>query len=155
MTDPDPARDLTLTRDFDAPPEAVWRCWAEAELFCRWFVPPPWRCAEVALDLVPGGRFFTRMAGPAGEDMASEGAVLAVDPGRSISWTDALTAGWRPAGGGFMTATVTLTPRGGGTRYDVLVRHATPEACASHEEMGFSQGWGTAADQLGALAAGL
>jgi uncharacterized protein YndB with AHSA1/START domain len=42
---------------------------------------------------------------------------------------------------------------GGGTRYRVRARHADAGGRRRHEEMGFEQGWGTALDQLVALAA--
>ena len=32
-------RELVVTRLFDAPPNVVFRAWAEAELFRRWWVP--------------------------------------------------------------------------------------------------------------------
>ncbi len=150
----DPARDLLLERALAAPPEKVWRCWTEADLLCQWFTPPPWRCAEAVVDPRPGGRFFTRMAGPDGEDMPSEGCFLIVEEGRTLAFTDALSAGFRPTGGGFMTATVALMPDGTGTAYKVIVRHATPDARDQHDAMGFQDGWGTAAAQLDALARG-
>lgn len=155
MTAPDPAFDLLLERRLAAPPECVWRCWTETALLCQWFTPPPWRCTEAVLDPRPGGRFFTRMQGPEGQDMPSEGCFLTVDPFRSLSFTDALTEHFRPSGGGFMTAEITFSPDATGTAYRALVRHATPEARAQHEEMGFHDGWGTATTQLDALAQGL
>ena len=42
-----------------------------------------------------------------------------------------------------------------GTEYVVVARHADEASARRHEEMGFSQGWGTAADQLGRLAESL
>lgn len=155
MTDIDPNRDLILDRTLQASPAKVWRCWTDATLLCQWFTPPPWRCAEAILDPRPGGRFFTRMAGPDGQDMASDGCFLTVDKDRSLSFTDALSEHFRPTGGGFMTATISLTPAGSGTTYRVIVRHASPEARAQHEEMGFQSGWGTAAAQLDEVARAL
>jgi len=37
----------------------------------------------------------------------------------------------------------------------VIARHATQEAAQRHDAMGFSDGWGMVADQLGRLAATL
>ncbi|MDX8350811.1 SRPBCC domain-containing protein [Cognatiyoonia sp. IB215182] len=48
-----------------------------------------------------------------------------------------------------------MTARGGGCQYVVTVRHVNDADRAKHEEMGFHDGWGTAADQLGDLAASL
>ncbi|OAN80987.1 hypothetical protein A8B78_09865 [Jannaschia sp. EhC01] len=154
-TDFRPDLDLVLDRTLTAPPAKVWRCWTDADVLCRWFTPPPWHCAEAVIDPRPGGRFFTRMQGPDGEDMPSEGCFLTLEEGRSLSFTDALSENFRPTGGGFMTATVTLSPSGTGTAYRVVVRHATSEARAQHQAMGFEDGWGTAAAQLDVTAQGL
>ena len=52
-----------------------------------------------------------------------------------------------------MSGIITFDPVAtGGTRYRALVLHATPDARAKHEAMGFHEGWGKASDQLAALA---
>ena len=42
-----------------------------------------------------------------------------------------------------------------GTRYTALVIHGDEDSRRKHEEMGFHEGWGKAADQLQALASTL
>ena len=68
------------------------------------------------------------MEGPPGASAPAEcieaaGCILLVDPERRLVWTDALTAGFRPSGGGFMTADIMLTPDGSGTLYRVRALH--------------------------------
>ena len=80
--------------------------------------------------------------------------------GRAIVWTTALGPGWRPneAGdadcGGFpFTAIVTFEDAPGGkTRYHVIAKHRTEADAETHAKMGFHDGWGTCADQLGEVA---
>ncbi|BBU54680.1 activator of HSP90 ATPase [Mameliella alba] len=152
MPDLDPDLDLRLERMMDVPPATLWRCWTEPELLMQWFCPRPWHVTEAVIDLRPGGRFFTRMAGPLPDgsqaDMPNEGCFLAVDPERRLVFTDALQAGWRPAAQPFMTAIVTFEPRDGGTFYTATALHNDTAARDKHEEMGFSKGWNTAADQM-------
>lgn len=148
----DPTLDLVLDRLFAAPPAKVWRCWTEPDLLKHWFCPLPWRVSEAVIDLRPGGRFSTRMAGPNGEDMPNEGIILQIIPERLLVTTDAMTEGFRPTGGGFMSATMTFAAEGTGTRYTAVARHASPETREQHEAMGFHAGWGMAATQLDALA---
>ena len=94
-------RELAIRRRLAAPRAAVWRCWTEPELLKQWFCPKPWHVTEAVIDLRPGGRFFTRMAGPMPDgsqaDMPNEGCFLSVEPERRLVFTDALHAGWRPA----------------------------------------------------------
>lgn len=152
--------DLELTRRMKASRASVWRCLTEPALMEQWFCPKPWRATDVVLDLHPGGAFSTVMRGPAGE-VHDEGAgcVLLVEPMTRLVWTSALGPGWRPVltpeGSFAMTAVMTLREVESGTLYTARALHATDAARAQHEAMGFHDGWGTAADQLEALAATL
>ena len=96
------------------------------------------------------------MEGPNGERHDNTGCFLAVEHERLLVFTDALGPGYRPAGGGFMTASVTLEPY---DRGEALHRRwrctRTRRRSRQHEAMGFHQGWGTALDQLVALVKGL
>lgn len=147
----DPTRDLVLERTVDVPPAQVWAAWTDPELLKVWFCPAPWRVSECAIDLRPGGRFFTRMCGPDGEDVPNEGTYLEVGPGYRLVFTDALAAGYRPTGASFMTAIITIEPDGAGTRYTATVLHADAASRQKHADMGFHHGWGAALDQLVAM----
>ncbi len=146
--------DLILTRRMAVAPARVWRAWTEPELLKQWFAPKPVKVTEVVLDLRPGGRFFWRMVMPDGAEYPNEGCVLLVEPGRRMIFTECLTEGFRPAAQMMlpMTAEVLIEPDGDGTLYTARAFHGTPETKKQHEEMGFHDGWGTAATQLEALA---
>ena len=148
MTDPaDHA--LTVDRTIDAPREAVWRCWTEADLLPEWFCPKPWSVAEAQIDARPGGRMNVTMAGPAGERVETEGCYLEVVPGERLVFTDAFAEGFMPRADAFVTSAVALSDADGGkTRVVWSARHATAEARAKHLEMGFEAGWNAALDQL-------
>lgn len=148
----DPELDLVLERVVDVRPGLVWEAWTKPEHLKRWFVPRPWSLAECEVDLRPGGLFRTVMRSPEGEEMPSDGCFLEVIEGRRLVFTDALGPGFRPNAEPFMTATVTITPEGDGTRYRAVAIHANREARDKHEEMGFEDGWGAALDQLVELA---
>jgi uncharacterized protein YndB with AHSA1/START domain len=152
MTEPafDPQLDLLLERVVDVSPELVWRAWTEPEQLKQWFTPRPWSTSDCEIDLRPGGAFNVTMRSPEGEEMPNTGCYLEVDPGRRLLWTSALASGYRPSGLSEMpiTATITIEPSEGGTRYRAHVKHANTEDRQQHEEMGFHDGWGTALDQL-------
>lgn len=156
MTDIDPKRDLELTRTIAATPAAIWRCWTEPELLKQWFCPAPYKVTHAEVDPTPGGIFLTAMQAPDGTDFDAEpGCVLAAEPGKLFSFTDGLAPGFRPRASGFMTGIITMAAIETGTRYTARVLHASTEDRQKHVDMGFHEGWGTAADQLAALAAGL
>jgi uncharacterized protein YndB with AHSA1/START domain len=150
------SRDLVLDRIMNAPRAALWRCWSEPQLLKQWFCPKPWFVSDVRLDLRPGGAFFTVMNGPNGERFENLGVVLAVEPERRLISTDAFEPGWRPSARAFMVADVQFEDTGAGqTRYVARAMHWSEEAREEHENMGFHDGWGKAADQLEALARSL
>ncbi len=59
--------------------------------------------------------------------MENKGVYLEVIPNEKLVFTDAYSAGWKPAPDPFMTAIVTFEDLGGGrTRYTAIARHRTP-----------------------------
>lgn len=152
----DHSHTLVLQRMLDAPIEKVWRCWTEPELLEQWFCPKPWFVTNAVIDLKPGGECSCMMNGPDGEQFPNMGVFLAVEPMKRIVTTDAFRPGWIPTERAFMTAETIFADAGGGkTDYTARAHHWSAEAKAEHEEMGFHEGWGKAADQLEALAQSL
>ena len=144
----DPDLDLVLERVVAVPVSRVWRAWTVPAHLMKWFCPLPWRTTECAIDLRPGGAFYTKMEGPDGEAHASTGCYLDVEVERRLVWTDFFGPGFRPRADGFMVGILLLEPVDGGTRYTAIARHASAEVRARHEAMGFTEGWGAALDQL-------
>jgi uncharacterized protein YndB with AHSA1/START domain len=154
--------DLTVERVLDAPRDLVWTALTTLEHMKRWWAPRPYQTPEVEIELWPGGRFFTRMTGPDDFEFAGTGCVLEVAEGERLTWTSALLPGFRPADAiedcvSFpFTAVVTLEDAGDGrTRYRAVAMHRNEADRDTHAKMGFEDGWGTCADQLGEVAAGL
>lgn len=150
----DESRDLTFERRVDLTPGELWAAWTEPELLPHWFCPRPWTTQSCQIDLRPGGLFATVMRSPEGQEFPNLGCYLEVIPERRLVWTNALGPGFRPVSpasiGEFFlfTARVEMAPDDGGALYRASVVHATPEDCARHAAMGFSEGWGKALDQL-------
>ncbi len=151
-----PETDLELEKVIAASPANVWRCLTEPALIEQWFCPKPWQAHDVALEPRPGGGFHAPMRGPNGEAIdEGAGCILVAEPERLLAFTDAMGPGFHPTGRGFMTGVYRLTPTEAGTKITARALHADASARAQHAEMGFYEGWGTAIDQLAALAAGL
>ncbi|WP_149541381.1 SRPBCC family protein [Siccirubricoccus phaeus] len=148
-------RELVLGRLLQAPRELLWRCWTDPALLPRWYCPLPWKVSDVELDVRPGGGSKMTMRGPAGEVVPLEGVFLEVVPQQRLVFTDALTAGWRPAARAFMVATITFEDTGAGTRYIARCGHWSAADREEHERMGFHEGWGQVAEQLEATARSL
>jgi len=147
--------ELTLVRIFDAPPEKVYRAWTEPDLLKQWFTPRPWTVASVEMDLRPGGSSLVVMRDPDGNEYPNRGVYLDVVPNERIVFTDAFTEAWVPSEKAFMTAIITFENEGGKTKYTARALHWNEADRKAHEEMGFHEGWGKAADQLAELVATL
>lgn len=100
------------------------------------------------IDLRPGGCFNTRFDVD-GAEIDNRGVYLEVIPQEKLVFADAYTEGWKPVPDSFMMAILLLSDAGEGqTSYTAIARHRTAELRQMHEDMGFFDGWGTAATQL-------
>ena len=145
----DPKLDLVLERELDVPPELVWKAWTTPEHIKHWFVPKPWGCKSVEIDLRPGGKFNSTMLSPEGQEFPNEGSYIEIVPNKRLVFTDTLLAGFRPSPKPFFSAVLELEPNGkGGTKYKAIAIHGTEESRKTHEEMGFQDGWGTVLTQM-------
>ena len=149
---PDPRVDLVLERVVDVPPKLVWMAWTRPEHLLKWFTPAPWTTVECEIDLRPGGRFWTVMRSPEGENFPNEGCYLEIVENERLVWTDVLAPGYRPVSHEAehlsFTCILTLEPHGKGTKYTAHAMHKDETDRKRHEEMGFHDGWGKALDQL-------
>lgn len=154
-SDLDPNTDLSFTRTLAVPRQLIWECWTQPQHIPYFFVPAPHKVTAVEIDLRVGGRFNTTFD-VEGKLMDNNGVYLEVVPSEKLVFTDTYAEGWKPAADPFMTAIVLFadTP-GGGTTYTAIARHRTSEKRKAHEDMGFFEGWGTAATQLENYAKGL
>lgn len=144
--------ELSVARLIAASPAKVWDVMTNR--IAEWWAPQPWRAQVERFDRHAGGSSRIVMRGPAGEESAHDGFVLAWDEGRRFAFTDAITGDLEPSGP-FMIGVFEIAPAGvhggSGTRYVARARHWTPESMAHHNDMGFETGWGIVADQLKAI----
>lgn len=146
--------DLGLERIIRAPRTVVWDAWTDPESLAQWWVPAPARCRVERLDPVPGGAFVTSMSDDGIEFVPQlDACFLVVEKAERIVFTNAIDSRWRPASPEpvSMTAEITLRDHPDGTGYHVRVRHRDPAGRARHEQLGFTDGWGTVTEQLAGL----
>jgi uncharacterized protein YndB with AHSA1/START domain len=148
-----PLHELSIKRTFDAPREMVWR--AVTDHIAEWWCPRPWTTEVVALDWRSGGRFALTMHGPDGETHPGDGMLLEVVPRERIVFTNMLGQGWTPQAAqpvGIVGVFEFADAPGGRTQYRASARHWSEADHKAHEDMGFTEGWGMCADQLGDVA---
>lgn len=67
------ANELVIVRTFNAPREAVWQAWTEAERLMRWWGPKGFTAPVCKTDLRVGGKYLYCMRSPEGRDFWSTG----------------------------------------------------------------------------------
>jgi uncharacterized protein YndB with AHSA1/START domain len=82
------AREITITRVFDAPRELVWKAWTEPEQLARWWGRRGWsaRLSTITMDVRPGGSFrLTSVSDLDGTEMPTEASYReVVEPERLV-----------------------------------------------------------------------
>jgi uncharacterized protein YndB with AHSA1/START domain len=150
-----PDCDLTVARIIKAPRRTVWEAWIVPRNLEQWWLPEPYSCKDIELDLRSGGAFVTKMS-ENGADFTPHlnACFLAADEQERIVFTNALTSGFRPAAKHYptpMTAVITLRDHPEGTEYLAHVMHKDAADRDTHKEMGFYDGWGQVIGQLAKL----
>lgn len=148
-----PETDLKFERTIDLTPAQLFAGWTTPSLLMKWFTPAPWKTIDAAIDLKPGGKFYTLMQSPEGQSFPNTGCYLEVEKDHKIVWTSALSSDFRPTSDDSpasfpITVHVIFEKEAQGTKYTAYALHKNAEDKKKHEAMGFETGWGLAFDQL-------
>ena len=153
-------REVCITRDFDASPEAVFAAWTDPARLAQWFAPRGAALTFLECDARPGGAVRYCITGPDGSECWCAGAYRKVVPPRRLVQSMALTdrhgkrleagaSGKDPEWPVETLVTVTFEPIPGGTR--LMLRQTAPESVA--RRTGAYAGWMSMLDRLGGLCA--
>ena len=82
------AMTMTITAEFQAPPERVWQLWADPRQLERWWGPPTYPATFTSHDLSPGSRVEYHMTGPEGDQPRGYWDVIEADPPRRLVFRD-------------------------------------------------------------------
>lgn len=138
---------IEITRDFAAPPAAVFAAWTTAQHFARWFGGKDVQVPLDSLDFVaePGRAWKAQMVLPDGNTIDWAGDILEVVPDERFVFT--LTD--RPSEPGRAQIVVELSAIPGGTRM-----HFTQETpgFSAEQKAGVLAGWQTFIDEIERIA---
>jgi uncharacterized protein YndB with AHSA1/START domain len=144
----DTTRGFTLTREFDATPEQLWRAWTDPDEAARWWHPMRMHTPResVRIDARVGGRYaYTMVHDETGEEYPTGGEYREVEPFSRLVFT------WgEPDSAVDDTPVITLTfePVGDRTRMTLDLRGVDPV----EGDADFRTGWEEALDSLDAYA---
>lgn len=128
--------EILITREFDAPPELVYRVFTEPELVRRWWTAKRGEMTVCEIDLRVGGRWRYAMLAHGEFEVAFHGEYLELEPGRRIVSTEVYEAAPHAAA----TGTTTFTEHGAGTLLTIRVEHANRADRDAHIESGMEDG---------------
>ena len=144
---------MTLTADFAAPVDRLWRAHTDPAQLGRFWGPPGWPATFTEFDLTVGGHARYHMTSPHGE--ASRGAweFVAIDAPHSFEVLDAFVdEDGRPIDGfPAMRMTFTFEATEGGSRLTNVTHFTSLEALEQVIEMGAIEGSRMAINQLDAV----
>ena len=152
------ATNLTITREFDAPRDLVWRAWTEKEHMTQWFGPEGFTTRVNENELRQGGRFDYVMVGPDGKEYPGISVYKEVSPQDRIVATDDFGEEFKAGSAdlpGAMVVTTTFEDVGTKTKVTISIEHASASDKKKHEDMGVVAGWGSTLDKFERYVAGL
>jgi uncharacterized protein YndB with AHSA1/START domain len=131
---------LTIKRRIEAPPEKIFRAWAEPEKITRWFGPEQVEVLHAEADARVGGFYRIVARSPDGEQHEVSGTYREVVPNEKLvfTWT------WRSTPERESLVTVLLGADGGGTLLTLVHEQFFDEAARNKHE----HGWNGSMDKL-------
>ncbi|MBD0322767.1 MAG: SRPBCC domain-containing protein [Aldersonia sp.] len=146
-------REFTISREFDAPRELVFRAWTDPEQLAKWCGPRGFHTpiSSISMDARPGGvHRMTMVEDDSGDEYVSAGVYREIVPPERLvfTWGDPTLTGAEPEGtrGGEHESVITVTfaEEQGKT---IMTFHLRAPGPFSPED-GAQEGWSQALDRL-------
>lgn len=136
------ARELVITRVFDAPRALVFKLWTDPRHVAKWWGPRDYPATQMKMDVRPGGTWRGCLTHENGDELWLGGVYREVSPPERLAFTFA----WEEEGerGLETLVTVTFVEEGGKTK--MTFRHAPFRSVGELE--GHQGGWNSTFDRL-------
>ena len=135
---------ILITREFDAPPELVYRAWTTPDLVKRWWSGQRGEVTSVEIDLRVGGTWRYVMVATEGFDVAFHGEYREIVPNERVVSTEV----YEGVPDAAALDTITFEDVDGRTLVTILVQHDSKEHRDGHLESGMELGLQEAMDAL-------
>ncbi len=140
MTTPDRPLEISITRRFDVPPEAVFAQWLDPDALKDWFAPETYAGLAARTDPREGGEWFVEFLSASGERFSEGGVYKEISPFRRLVMTLVQSVPGAPE----LTITVVFEPDANGV---LMHFHQTGFVRAEHRD-GVAEGWAGCLDKL-------
>jgi uncharacterized protein YndB with AHSA1/START domain len=148
-----PAREVTLTRIFDAPRGVVWKAWTDPVLLAKWWGPKTFTNPVCDFDARPGGKIHIDMRAPNGTVYPMTGTVLEVIDGERLVF---MSVAEDHDGNALIEGHTVVTFEDLGTKTKITIHARAAATMPIAEEMlkGMEAGWTQSLEKLDALVSG-
>ncbi len=144
---------IIVVREFDAPPEEVWKAWTDSNIMDQWWAPKPWKAKTKIMDFREGGYWLYSMAGPDGTETFCRVDFRTIDENKSFTADDNFCDE-----NGNITHEIPgmhwkneFSPTDTGTKVEVEITFASEADMEKIIEMGFEAGFTAAHGNLDEL----
>lgn len=146
--------EIMIRRQFNAPPDIVFRAWTDPELVKLWWAPQGLGVSIVSCDadLRVGGRYRYVLRNPDGETMAFSGEYREIEPAQRLVYTQVLEL---MSDAGEALIEVTFSEVGGLTSVVSLETYPSAEVRHIVVASGMEEGMRETMDQLDTLVSSL
>ena len=135
---------ILITREFNAPPELVYRAWTTPELIKRWWSGDRGEVTSIDVDLRVGGGWRYVMTAHGGFEVAFHGEYREIVPAERLVHTEV----YEGAPDAAAVTSVTFTEQDGRTLVTMLVQHTSQQHRDMHLNSGMEDGLQDALDLL-------
>jgi uncharacterized protein YndB with AHSA1/START domain len=142
---------ILIAREFDAPPELVWKAFTTPELVRKWWHAKRGEVTVAEMDLRVGGRWRSVMVTPDGVEVGFHGEYREIVPNERLVSTEV----YEGMPGAETVNTMTLAEVDGRTKVEILVQHESRASRDGQIASGMEDGLQDALDLLEELAVSL
>ena len=147
------AKQVYVTKEFDAELSLVWDAFTKQELLDQWWAPKPWASKTKSMNFKEGGRRFYAMVSPEGQEHWSIQDFTSISPTTNFKFVDAFTDKDEVINSAFPSSEwdLNFSEQNNTTTVKITIRHKTLAALEQIMQMGFKEGFTMTLNELETL----
>jgi len=144
------AKQVYVTKEFDAELSLVWDAFTKQELLDQWWAPKPWASKTKSMNFKEGGRRFYAMVSPEGQEHWSIQDFTSISPTTNFKFVDAFTDKDEVINSAFPSSEwdLNFSEQNDTTTVKITIRHKTLAALEQIMQMGFKEGFTMTLNEL-------
>jgi uncharacterized protein YndB with AHSA1/START domain len=144
------AKQVYVTKEFNAELPLVWDAFTKQELLDQWWAPKPWASKTKSMSFKEGGRRFYAMVSPEGQEHWSIQDFTSINPTTNFKFVDAFTDKDEVINSAFPSSEwdLNFSEQNNTTTVKIIIKHKTLAALEQIMQMGFKEGFTMTLNEL-------